>query len=61
VAASPTPRHHGVWVPAIRPPTVPAGTARLRVTLSAAHTEDQVALLREALAAVCPDGSRPLP
>lgn len=39
----------GLWVPAIRPPTVAAGTARLRVTLSAAHTHDEVAQLAAAL------------
>jgi 8-amino-7-oxononanoate synthase len=42
----------GFFVPAVRPPTVPEGTARLRVTLSAAHTESDVADFAAALAAV---------
>ena len=42
-------REQGILVTAIRPPTVPQGTARLRVTLSAEHSEDDVAQLVTAL------------
>ncbi|OGS93754.1 MAG: 8-amino-7-oxononanoate synthase [Gallionellales bacterium GWA2_59_43] len=42
-------RERGIWVVAIRTPTVPQGTARLRITLSAAHSEEDVGRLIEAL------------
>ena len=52
VAAAAALLEHGLIVPAIRPPTVAKGTSRLRVTLSAAHTDAHVDRLLTALAEV---------
>ncbi|EGQ5284338.1 8-amino-7-oxononanoate synthase [Enterobacter hormaechei] len=46
-------RERGQWVTAIRPPTVPPGTARLRLTLTAAHEPQDIDTLLEALHVSC--------
>lgn len=50
VALSQALLERGYWVPAIRPPTVPEGTARLRVSLTATHTQAEIDAFLNALA-----------
>ena len=47
-------RQRGLWVPAIRPPTVPPGTARLRIALSASHSFTDIDRLIDALVELAP-------
>ena len=54
LAASAQLQAKGLWITAIRAPTVPEGTARLRITLSAAHTTAHLERLCEALAELTP-------
>ncbi len=51
-------RERGIWVAAIRPPTVPQGTARLRITLSAAHSAADVQQLVGALHELAPESDK---
>jgi len=55
LAASRWLRQHGFLIPAIRFPTVPRGTARLRITISALHTEEQISALCTALTKLAAD------
>jgi 8-amino-7-oxononanoate synthase len=61
VALSQQLAERGLWVPAIRPPTVPAGTARLRVSLTAAHTGEDIDRLLAALMECSGSASRQAP
>lgn len=58
LAAASALRARGIHVPAIRPPTVPKGTARLRIALSASHSETMVSNLQDALAKLDPTSNQ---
>jgi 8-amino-7-oxononanoate synthase len=58
LAASRRLRERGFHVKAIRPPTVPRGTSRLRVSLTASHTPEQVDGFLGALGEIAPGGQR---
>ena len=55
VAAAMFLRQRGIYVPAIRPPTVPPKSARLRISLMTTHTDSQVSQLIDAMAALAAD------
>jgi 8-amino-7-oxononanoate synthase len=60
LAAATALRQGGIWIPAIRYPTVAKGAARLRVTVSAAHSPEMIAELGQVLRTILPDSGRAL-
>ena len=58
VAASERALEHGIFAPAIRPPTVPAGTSRLRLAVMASHTKTELREAAAVLAASVPAAAR---
>ena len=58
VAASDRALEHGIFAPAIRPPTVPAGTSRLRLAVMASHTKTELREAAAVLAASIPAAAR---
>lgn len=52
VSVTDTLLRHGIYAPAIRPPTVPEGTSRIRLTVSSEHTSEQIERLLGAMAVV---------
>ncbi|MFI5381329.1 MAG: aminotransferase class I/II-fold pyridoxal phosphate-dependent enzyme [Tepidisphaerales bacterium] len=57
IAAAAVLKSRGLWVQPIRPPTVPRGTSRLRITLSCEHGDEDVARLLAGLRQACAGGS----
>jgi len=57
VAAAQHLREQGIFIPAIRYPTVARGQARLRITLTAAHTKEEIHQLAMALAGLGDGGA----
>jgi glycine C-acetyltransferase/8-amino-7-oxononanoate synthase len=61
VAASDRALEQGVFAQAIRPPTVPEGTSRLRLAVMASHTKSELRAAARTLAAAAPDAAAPDP
>jgi len=49
---------HGIYAPAIRPPTIPAGTSRIRMSVTAGHRPEQIDYVLEALSKICASDPR---